>query len=155
MIQDPKNQKGKFKPIKIPFHCESTYKEILEKCQEILWPNERNANFFLAGTSIQAGGQFELAKTIIPWTLQNYLKVSQITFPSRARIYLVNEDSTSRSIMLLCVYYNWYYVAHANNASPTGKNEDSYATESSNPGEESFEPMNDVFGMCNIFYMLC
>ena len=109
MIQDPKNQKGKFKPIKIPFHCESTYKEILEKCQEILWPNERNANFFLAGTSIQAGGQFELAKTIIPWTLQNYLKVSQITYPSRAPIYLVKEDSTSRSrfiIMLLCAYYN-------------------------------------------------
>ena len=116
MIQDPKNQKGKFdrsfKPIKIPFHCESTYKEILEKCQEILWPNERNAKFCLAdgsGTSIQAGGQFELAKTIIPWTLQNYLKVSQITYPSRARIYLVKEDSTSRSrftIMLLCVYYN-------------------------------------------------
>ncbi len=113
MVQDASNQKAKYdrslKPIKVPFHSQASYDTILCKCKELLWPREDMADdddddaiYYLAdgsGTSIYAGGRFELVpitdtakKEILPWTLQNYLRVSKVKYPSRLRFYVVKGD---------------------------------------------------------------
>ena len=91
-----------FKPVKVPIHCEALYDNILSQCKQVVWSDDKEIDthrFYLAdgsGASIYAGGNFELTsplengkKEILPWTLQNYLRVSKVAFPSRARIYVV------------------------------------------------------------------
>ena len=103
-----------FKPIKIPIHLEASYSDILKKCRDCLWPDQdEDDHYYLAdgsGASIFAGGKFELVspgiigedkrKETLPWTLQNYLRVSKVTYPSRARIYIVKGMLT----------YNYWYT---------------------------------------------
>ena len=44
-------------------------------------------------------------KTIIPWTLSNYLKVSAIKFPSRARFYSVkvHQEHVGKNFVSFCI----------------------------------------------------
>ena len=121
MIQVAPDSKVKFdrsfKPVKIPIHMEASYTEILKKCKEFLWPDQSEEqddnthSYYLSdgsGASIYAGGKFELVspndskrKETLPWTLQNYLRVSKITYPSRARIYIVKIDGNSASAVII------------------------------------------------------
>ena len=95
----PKGVKDRsYTPIKIPFHKENTYQQALEKAK-IVWKGTSKSNFFLAdgtGSSIYCEN-FTLdmpdgSTETLPWTLSNYLRVSCIRYPSRARIYCVYKE---------------------------------------------------------------
>ena len=106
MVHDGSIGKAKyersFKPVKVPIHGDASYETVLKQCKPLIWPNKEDTStsqYYLAGgsgVSIYAGGSFELIlpkqeskKEVLPWTLHNYLRVSRITYPSRARLYIV------------------------------------------------------------------
>ena len=95
-----------FKMVKIPFHKDSPASDITRRCQEVVWGDSQLSNdsfdYYLAdgtGMAIDAQDQFVLDKpdgsspTSVPWTLYNYLQVSNVKYPSRARIYCVRKLS--------------------------------------------------------------
>ena len=105
MYHDEKLGHGKtdrsFDLMKINFDREERYEKIIEKCKRIVWSDfgaNASRQFYLAdgsGTCIeQPQSQFEVSRAdgqqeVLPWTLENYLKVSNLKFASRARLYCV------------------------------------------------------------------
>ena len=84
-----------FAPIKIAFHKDCTSQDMLNKAREVVWgESSPSYQYFLAdgsGTAIDSSS-FDLdlpdgRKETLPWTLNNYLRVSSIKFPSRVRLY--------------------------------------------------------------------
>ena len=87
-----------FPSIKLPFHCDCTSKDMLRKCREHVWPaagvKDSNYQYSLvdgSGTSI-GHSDFSIdlpdgGKETLPWTLSNYLRVSNVKYPSRMRLY--------------------------------------------------------------------
>lgn len=106
MEYDSSKMKGvmdrSFTCVKLAFHKDCSALDMLNKCQEVVWnKGHKNYQYFLAdgsGTAIDSGS-FELdlpdgSKESLPWTLSNYLKVSNIRYPSRARLYCVRKLCT-------------------------------------------------------------
>ena len=82
---------------KLCFHRDATYNAVLEKCRRRFWGSEE-AEYYLAdggGASIAATdlevGLSDGSVSKIPWTLQNYLRVTGLRFPSRTRLYCVQK----------------------------------------------------------------
>ena len=82
---------------KLSFHRDSSYNTVKKICQEATWPEEDSeVEFYIAdgsGVSIEKE-QLEVMsddgkKNYVSWTLSNYLKLSHIKYPSRARLYCV------------------------------------------------------------------
>lgn len=85
-----------FPAIKLPFHHDCSYEDMLRKCREHVWPDagakDSNYQYCLvdgSGTSI-GHSDFNIdlpdgGKEILPWTLNNYLQVSNVKYPSRMR----------------------------------------------------------------------
>ena len=81
------------------FHRNSTYQIVKKRCQEVTWPNEDQdtaITYYVAdGSGVSTEREnFELVsadgkKSIIAWTLANYLEISHIKYPSRTRLYCV------------------------------------------------------------------
>lgn len=90
-----------FPSVKIALHKDSSYEEINIKCAETVWTteNEDAYDYYLAdggGTAIGASTirvdfPDEKGSKSLPWTLSNYLRVSNIKFASRLRIYSVRK----------------------------------------------------------------
>ena len=82
---------------KLSFHRESSYGTVKKICQEATWPEEEEgATFYVSdgsGVSIEKERLEVMSddgrKNYVSWTLGNYLKISHIKFPSRARLYCV------------------------------------------------------------------
>ena len=82
---------------KLSFHRDSAYNTVKKICQEATWPEEEDGvDFYIAdgsGVSIEKEKLEVLSddgkKNFVSWTLSNYLKISHIKFPSRARLYCV------------------------------------------------------------------
>ena len=102
MIFDEGRQKGildrSVHAKNVYFHREMTYQQVLDKSIRSIWSDAdtTNASFYLAnGSGVAIGGEeFDVelpdrTQNVIPWTLHNYLKVSNIKHASRARIYCV------------------------------------------------------------------
>jgi len=102
MIHDDKTSRGKadrhYSMMKINFDPENGYEEVLKKSQRLTWPGIKG-KFYLSdgsGSSIQQP-QFEItgadgSTDIIPWTLENFIKISNAKFPSRTRLYCVRKE---------------------------------------------------------------
>jgi hypothetical protein len=88
--------------VKVPLHKDITSTILLKKCQEVVWgKSPANYTYFMADGSGSAIGSdsFDIEhpnglKEILPWTLTNYLKVSNIKYPSRLRLYCVRKLSS-------------------------------------------------------------
>ena len=114
MYHDDKLGRGKvdrtFTLMKVNFDREETYNRMLEKSKRLVWGEfSEGDNYYLAdgsGSCIEQS-QFEVGtnsgkQEVLPWTLSNYLKVSNIKFPSRARIYCVWKRSDDGSEGMKC-----------------------------------------------------
>lgn len=132
MIHDDSAGKAKyersFKPVKVPIHNDASYETVLRQCKPIVWPtnkenSEENVHYYLAdgsGISVYAGGNFELIspvesckKEILPWTLQNYFRVSRVAYPSRVRLYVVkggNNEEKSNSVIVKLTVISSYNI---------------------------------------------
>ena len=92
-----------FKSVKVLFHRDSSATVIREKLQRLFWPNSEGCSFYLAdatGVLIESP-HFEIegadgSKSIVPWTLQNYLKMSSTRYASRTHLYIVKSPTSSR-----------------------------------------------------------
>ena len=89
-----------FTTVKLPFHRDCTAEEMLTKCKENVWSDStEDYQYYLAdgsGTAIDSEKMFKLdlpdgSKESLCWTLNNYLKVSNVKFPSRLRVYCVRK----------------------------------------------------------------
>ena len=88
-----------FSPTKLPFHKDCSYNDFLAKCKECVWGNDdsqqEHFEYFIAdGAGIALQTSFEIdspTKATIPWTLSSYLKVTNLIYPSRARLYCVRK----------------------------------------------------------------
>jgi hypothetical protein len=93
----------KFINIKIPFHKDCSGIDMLDKCKEAVWGAEagKDYEYFLAdgsGTTLDTNS-FSIdhpngVKETLPWTLNNYLRVSNIKYPSRLRLYCIRKFIT-------------------------------------------------------------
>ena len=96
-----------FASIKIAFHNDSASLDVLNKCCETVWGSKkRNYEYFLAdGSGIAINScSFDLnlpdgSKETLPWTLSNYLRVSNVKYPSRVRLYCVRKLRTGMSAL--------------------------------------------------------
>ena len=103
-----------FTPSKVAFHRDASHAIVLKKSHRNVWSDcEEDFQFFLAdgsGSCIEPK-DFETdledgKQQVVPWTLDNYLKVSNIRFPSRARLYCVKSipvPGTAKSLIFLSV----------------------------------------------------
>ena len=81
---------------------------MLNKCRENVWGEVAgNYEYFLAdGTRTDVAScafKIDLAdgsKETLPWTLSNYLKVSNIKYPSRLRLYCVRKLTSMLDVIL-------------------------------------------------------
>ncbi len=88
-----------FPAVKVPLHKDCLYDDLVEKCKEYVWNDSSpEYDYYIAdGTGTAIGSKsFHIdsedgRKTILPWTLNNYLKVSSMKYPSRLRIYCVRK----------------------------------------------------------------
>ena len=98
-----------FPSVKLAFHRDSLAEDILTKCKENVWgegTDATNYQYFLAdgsGTMI-SNSSFNVdlpdgSKESLPWTLSNYLRVSNIRFPSRLRLYCMRNLSRRGNIL--------------------------------------------------------
>ena len=91
-----------FTPVKLAFHKDCLSTTMLSKCRDCVWGEvSGNFQYFLAdGTGAAVGcDSFEIdladgSKETLPWTLSNYLKVSNIKYASRLRLYCVRKLSS-------------------------------------------------------------
>lgn len=101
MTYDIGKQRGvfdrSFNLTKVSFHRDAAYDVVKDRCQRAVWPDgKEDDKFYVAdgsGVSIQRES-FEVegldgSQQVIPWSLGNYLQVSHIRYPSRARLYCV------------------------------------------------------------------
>ena len=105
MKYNDKDQRGvldrSFKPIKLNFHKQSSYETVLEKLKRVAWGTEDKGGaiggtYFLAdasGVLIQQKN-FEIQgatgkREVLPWTLENYVQVSGLRYPSKTRLYCI------------------------------------------------------------------
>lgn len=101
MIYDPCRQRGRvdrsWKLQKLSFHRNSRYEVVKKRCVELTWPDDdEDSTFYVSdgsGISVEKE-KFEIvaedgSKRYVAWTLSNYLEVSHIKYPSRARLYCV------------------------------------------------------------------
>ena len=101
---------------KIVFHRSCSYQHMLKKCTAKLFPDEQSDNFhyYLAdstGLSLSKDGLLSIddedgIEKTIPWTLQNYLKVSNIKYASKTKLFCVQRSSGKYSLDL----YNYDYT---------------------------------------------
>ena len=92
-------QDRSFMPKKVPLHKEFVHKEVLDKAVKNVWgETSPGTSFYLADASgaLITDGDFEVeltdgSKQELPWTLGNYLIVSSIKYPSRAKLYCVRD----------------------------------------------------------------
>ena len=97
-----KKQKGtqdrSFTPIKVAIHRDSNHQQVLTKSIASVWSDApEGSQFFLSdgsGCTI-TNNDFNVdhrngTTESISWTLANYLQVSGIRYPSRARLYCVH-----------------------------------------------------------------
>ena len=86
-----------FNLMKVFFHRDSCYDMVKDRCQRAVWPDVTDGDTFHvadgSGVSIKRDS-FEVQELdgsvqVIPWSLGNYLQVSHIRYPSRARLYCV------------------------------------------------------------------
>ena len=92
-----------FQSVKVLFHRDSSAAVIRDKLQRLFWSNSEGGSFYLAdatGVSIESP-HFEIegadgSKSIVPWTLQNYLKMSSTRYASWTRLYIVKSPASSR-----------------------------------------------------------
>ena len=92
-----------FASVKLAFHKDCTAVDMLNKCREVVWGETHGCsyNYFLAdgsGTSIDSC-TFEVdlrdgSKQTLPWTLSNYLRISNTKYPSRLRLYCTRKLCT-------------------------------------------------------------
>lgn len=96
MHHDEKLGRGRadrsFPLMKINFDREETYERMCEKSRKILWKHYGDGRDG-SGSCIEKA-QFEVTTTngqkeVLPWTLENYLKASNVKYASRARVYCV------------------------------------------------------------------
>ena len=101
MIYDIGKRRGifdrSFNLLIVSFHRDLCYDMVKDRCQRAVWPDVTDGDtFYIAdgsGVSIK-GESFEVqgldgSVQVIPWSLGNYLQVSHIRYPSRARLYCV------------------------------------------------------------------
>ena len=75
-----------FPSVKIPIHKDSSYADLKEKCRECVWgdPSNEYSYYMADGTGTAIGSNSfsidleDKTKTVLPWTLNNYIKVSAI-----------------------------------------------------------------------------
>ena len=92
-----------FTPVKLAFHKDCLSTTMLSKCRDCVWGEvSGNFQYFLAdGTGAAVScDSFEIdladgSKETLPWTLSNYLKVSNIKYASRLRLYCVRKLSST------------------------------------------------------------
>ena len=92
-------QDRSYKPKEVPLHKEFIHKQVLDKAVKSVWGEvSAGTKFYLADASgaLITDGDFEVELTDgsnqeLPWTLGNYLKVSSIKYPSRAKLYCVRD----------------------------------------------------------------
>jgi hypothetical protein len=106
MEYDPERAKGildkSFASVKVPIHRDSSAPSMLQKCQDAVWGKSHEYIYFIAdgsGSSICTSSTFNIeladgSKQELPWTLSNYMKVSNIKYPSRLRLYCVRKLSS-------------------------------------------------------------
>ena len=115
MNYNSQTQRGRkersFTPVKVTFHKDNTYQQVLTKAKTV-WAKKSRGDFFLAdgtGSSISCES-FTLdlpdgTSEVLPWTMSNYLHVSGIRYPSRARLYCVR-FSEEGNFGLVVLYLN-------------------------------------------------
>lgn len=107
-----------FPSVKLAFHKDCSAAVMLTKCKDSVWPEEsawpeasNNYQYYIAdGTGTAVGlSAFNIdlpsgAKETLPWTLSNYLKVSNIKYPSRLRLYCVRKLTSMfcASMLIIC-----------------------------------------------------
>lgn len=99
-----------FPSVKIPIHKDSSYADLNEKCRECVWGDPSNEyKYYMAdGTGTAIGSNSfsidleDKTKTVLPWTLSNYLKVSGVKYPSRLRLYCVRKFETGGCYIMVC-----------------------------------------------------
>ena len=91
-----------FPLIKVAFHKDCSSSDIILKCQECVWDHsDKNYEYYIAdgsGSAICSNFNVDLSdgsRQSLPWTLNNYLRVSSIKYPSRLRLYCVRKLKTS------------------------------------------------------------
>jgi hypothetical protein len=90
-----------FTSVKLAFHKDCSSSAMIKKCKDTVWGETAgNYDFFLAdGTGAAVSSDdFKIdlvdgSKETLPWTLSNYLKVSNIKYASRLRLYCVRKLS--------------------------------------------------------------
>lgn len=98
-----------FPSVKIPLHKDSSYINLIEKCKASVWPDSTNDyKYYMAdGTGAAIGSDSfhidceDKRKTVLPWTLNNYLKVSSVKYPSRLRLYCVRKFKSGINLFAL------------------------------------------------------
>ena len=95
-----------FPSLKIPLHKECSYTDLNNKCKQYVWADSSDTNYtyYMAdgsGTGIgSCSFNIDLKdsrKTVLPWTLENYLRVSSVKYPSKLRLYCVRKLTPGRS----------------------------------------------------------
>ena len=105
-----------FASIKLAFHKDSSAIDVLNKCRECVWGEEhKNYQYFLAdgsGTAIDSCSfdidHLDGKKESLPWTLSNYIRVSNAKYPSRVRLYCVRKLCSGKHFW--CQYQCLQYV---------------------------------------------
>ena len=96
-----------FPTVKIPLHKECSYKDLNDKCKQYVWGDSSDADYkyYMAdGTGTGIGSSSfhidlkDSRKTVLPWTLENYLKVSSVKYVSKLRLYSVRKLNPGRPI---------------------------------------------------------
>ena len=103
-------QDRSFTPVKVPMHRDSSHAQVLTKGVSSVFADAiEGAHFYLSDGSGHTitGDDFivdypDESNEKIPWTLNNYLRVSCIKYPSRARLYCV---AVIPGILCMCVLY--------------------------------------------------
>ena len=89
-----------FVSVKVPFHKDCMSKDMLKKCQENVWGTGDDAHYtyLLADGSGTVIGETDFnidlpsgERETLPWLLANYLRVSNIRYLSRLRLYCMGK----------------------------------------------------------------
>lgn len=101
-----------FHTVKLAFHKDCSPGDMLTKAIEYVWGDaDCNYHYYLADGSGSAIGThgFSIAspggtRRELPWTLDNYIKISGLKYASRVRVYCARKFKAG---------IKWYYVSMA------------------------------------------
>ena len=89
-----------FKPSRIPFHKNCSYKRMVEKCKNEIYPDSQpGTHYYIAdstGAAICSASSESITvdtregdEKTLPWCLATYLKLTNVRYQSKARFYCV------------------------------------------------------------------